>query len=229
MFDRLKKALSRAGAAGPSSALPGGAGGNPISEWASTQGLSYSAPAAGRNFALDGSVNGRRWRMELGRPTRDFISGEELRARAELGIDEGVAVLLLNRPLKEALEKRAYALYTDSLQTLSDARMPEELRWLSMYEEVGWDSLPDAFWDRYAILADQRENALAFVDANLAEQLMDWPDPGPGPEVPFMLMLLRGKGYLRMAYQPSGMPTLQHAAAVFTSACESAIGGLTRR
>ena len=40
------------------------------------------------------------------------------------------------------------------------------------------------------------------------------------------MMLLRGNAYLRMEYRPADMPTLQHAAAIFTSACESALAGL---
>jgi len=40
-------------------------------------------------------------------------------------------------------------------------------------------------------------------------------------------MLLRGKAYLRMQYTPANMPTLEHAAIIFTSACESALAGLT--
>jgi hypothetical protein len=225
MFDRIKKAFSKDAKDGfaPSSQLAG----SQVSEWAGTQGFAFSAQGAGKAFSLEGKVSGRPWRMELGRPSRNFIRGEELRARAELRINEDVAVLVMNRPLKEALEKKAYSIYTDSLQTTADPNLPEELRWLSMYEEVGWDSLPRPFWERYSILTDQRDNALAFMDAGLADQLMNWPEPGPSEEVPFMLMLLRGKAYLRMEYTPADMPTLQHAATVFTSACESAIGGLS--
>ena len=40
------------------------------------------------------------------------------------------------------------------------------------------------------------------------------------------MLLLRGKAYLRMEYTPSDMPTLQHAAAIFTTACESALSSL---
>lgn len=227
MFDRIKKAFSKPAQEAPP--RPSGGSGNPVSVWASTQGLSFAGQGSGRSFSLDGSVSGKPWRMELGRPTRDFIRGEELRARAELGINENAAVLLMSRALKEALEKKAYSMYTDGLQTMADASLPEEMRWLSLYEEVGWDSLSGEFWDRYSILADQRENALAFMDANLADLLMEWPEPGPGPDVPFMLMLMRGKAYMRMEYTPAGMPTLQHAATIFTSACESAIGGLSTR
>lgn len=56
---------------------------------------------------------------------------------------------------------------------------------------------------------------------------MLWPEPAPDKQVPFMLMLLRGKGYLRMQYTPANIPTLEHAALIFTSACESAVAGLT--
>jgi len=231
MFDRIKKAFAKdpAGARAqreesfaPSSQMAA----SRVSEWAGTQGFAFTGQDAGRGFSLAGKVGGKPWRMELGKPSRNFIRGEELRARAELGINEDAAVLVMNRPLKEALEKKAYSLYTDSLQTTADPNLPEEMRWLAMYEEVGWDTLPRTFWERYSVLADQRENAAAFLDEELAGLLYHWPDPAPSPEVPFMLMLLRGKAYLRMEYNPADMATLQHAQAIFNSACESALGGL---
>jgi len=231
MFDRLRKAFAKENAATKASAesfAPSSQMANSrVSEWAGTRGFSFSEQDAGKGFSLTGKVGGKPWRMELGKPSRNFIRGEELRARAELGVNEDAAVLVMNRPLKEALEKKAYSIYTDSLQTTADPNLPEEMRWLAMYEEVGWDSLPRTFWERYSILADQRENAVAFMDAELAELLMTWPEPGPSPEVPFMLMLLRGKAYLRMEYTPADIPTLQHAAATFTAACEAALGGLS--
>jgi hypothetical protein len=228
MFERIKKAFSRPPrdddkeTVGPPSQLAAG----PLSEWASTRGFGFSAGDSGGALGLEGKIAGKRWRMELGRPSRNFIRGEELRGRAELGIDEDAAVLVLNRTLKEALDKQAYSIFTDPLQTQVDPSLPEEMRWLAMYDEVGWDELPPAFWARYAVLADRRENALAWIDAALAAALLDWPQPGPTAETPFMLMLLRGKGYMRMEYAPPNMSTLQHAALVFTTACETALGGL---
>ncbi len=225
MFDRIKKAFSKEAreAAPPSSQMAD----NAVSEWAGTQGFQFTGVGNGFSFALQGKVVNKPWRMERGRPTRNFIRGEELRARAELGLNEDIAVLVISRPLKEALEKQAYSSYTDSLQTTADPNLPEELRWLSMYDEVGWDSLPREFWQRYSVHADERDRALAWIDSSLAELMMDWPEPGPTAEVPFMMMILRGKAYLRMEYTPADIPTLQHAAQIFTSACESAIGGLS--
>lgn len=174
--------------------------------------------------ALEGIAAGRPWKMASGAPSRDYVKGRELRARGELGIDDDIAVLVMNRFLKSSLEGPAYDRYIDTEQTLADASMPEELRWLATYEEIrGGTELPREFLRRYAVLAAQRTQALAWIDEALIDQLMNWPQPGPGPEVPFILMLLRGKAYLRMQHEPTTSTVSKHAAALFTHACESAV------
>jgi hypothetical protein len=190
------------------------------------QGLSYAAVGDGEGFALTGKVAGKPWKLERGKSSRDYIHGEELRARAELNLNDGVSILIMNRPLKEALEKRAYEMYTDTLQTTADPSLPEEMRWLAMYPETGWDGLPPEFWTRFAVLSEDPDQALAWIDPHLAGLLTTWPEPAPNEQVPIILMLLRGKAYLRMQYSPADMPTLEHAAQIFTYACESAASGL---
>jgi hypothetical protein len=230
MFDKLKKAFSRAGRSdanegasqGPASQLQ-----YTVSQWASAHGFAVQVQGSGNTVKMKGTVHGKPWLMEAGSPTRAYINGDELRARAEIGVNEDVAVLIINRPLKESLEAKAYSMITDDLQTTADPNLPEEMRWLAMYDEVGWSSLPEAFWNRFAILTDRKENALIWVDPQLAEMMLEWPEPGPGREVPFMLLLLRGKAYMRMEYTPATSEVLEHAAQIFTSACEAAIGGLT--
>jgi hypothetical protein len=226
MFDRLRKAFTRH----PDHASPSGSrpsGGNsvlaPVSEWAATQGFGFSQTGTAA-FGLEGQVGGKSWRMEVGRPSRKYIQGEELRARADLGLHHDGDVVVMSRPLKEQLAKQAYEHYTDDVQTTVGATMPEEVRWLAMFDEVGWDSLPRVVWTRYSVITDAREHALAWIDPLLAQQLLDWPAPAPGPDVPFMLMLLRGKVYLRMQQAASQLPVLQHAAQVLASACENALG-----
>lgn len=221
MFDRIKKAFRRPAERGDD-ATSSQSGYGPLSEWAASRGMTLTG-GLGHSVNVQGKVGGRSWKMELGRPTRDYIAGEELRARAELGVDDDVGALIINRPLKDQLERRAYSMITDTLQTTADPHLPEEMRWLAMYDELGWEGPPQAFWTRYAVLADKRENALAWVDATLIEQLMNWPDPVPTPNVPFMVVLLRGKCYLRMQYLPAVTSTLDHATAIFTTACESAL------
>lgn len=222
MFDRLRKAFSQA----QSRPKPPGAA-NAVSEWAGMQGFSYTDVNDGNGFSLTGKIGNKAWKLERGRASRDYIHSEELRARAELKLNDDVSILIINRPLKDALEKRAYEMYTDTLQTTADPSLPEEMRWLAMYPEAGWDSLTPEFWARYAVLAEKREQALAWVDPHLAELLMTWPEPGPDEQIPFILMLMRGRAYLRMQYTPANMPTLEHAAKIFTYACEAGVSGLT--
>lgn len=229
MFNRIRKAFfgSSQDASSPRPGRAGLAEHEPMSQWAATQGFAFAADGTGQGLALEGKVGTKPWRLQLGHSTRQYIVGQELRARAELGISEDVSVLVMNRPLKDALEKQAYEIYTDHLQTSLDPSLPEEMRWLAMFDEVGWETLPQAFWDRYAVLSDNREHATTWVDAVLAGRLLDWPAPAPAPQVPFMIMLLRGKAYLRMEYSPADPLLMQHAALIFTSACESALDGFS--
>jgi hypothetical protein len=221
MFDRIKKAFQR-DARVRSDTVPSQHSHGPVSEWAASRGMTFST-GLGSTMSMQGKVGGRSWRMELGRPSRDYIAGEELRARAELGVDDDVGAMIINRPLKEALERRAYSMITDTLQTTADPRLPEEMRWLAMYDEIGWEGPSEKFWTRYAVLSDKREHALAWVDDPLIEMLMAWPEPAPVAQVPFMIVLLRGKCYLRMQYLPAETTTLEHATTLFTSACENAL------
>ncbi|MDB5900811.1 MAG: hypothetical protein JWP22_938 [Ramlibacter sp.] len=223
MFDRIKKAFQRDPRDSSGEAQPSQSAHGPVSEWAGTRGMSFSTGSLGHTVTMNGKIGGRSWRMELGRPSRDYITGEELRARAELGVDDDVGAMVINRPLKEALERRAYSMITDTLQTTADPRLPEEMRWLAMYDEIGWEGPEESFWSRYAVLADSREHAVGWVDDALVRLLTAWPEPGPGPQVPFMIVLLRGKAYLRMQYLPADTRTLDHATAIFTSACENAL------
>jgi hypothetical protein len=232
MFEFIKNAfdfgsIPKADKATKSPILPGASlsPSSKVSEWASMQGLGFSQRTDGRGgYQMDGKIGDKPWRMEQGKPSRDFIKNSELRARAELGIRDSVAVMVMNRQLKNDLDKRAFALYTDSLQTIADPNLPEEMRWLSIYEEMGWESLGQAFLNNYAILAEERETAMAWISPELVNLLMAWPDYNPA--TPKILMILRGKAYLRMQYTEGDIPTMEHATTVFTTACELALSSL---
>ena len=228
MFDRIKKVFSQEGRAviAPSTAVLQQADVLPMPEWAATQGFTFTSCGSDQKFSIQGNVRGKTWRMELGPSSRSYIQGDELRGRAESGTPESVAVMVMSRPLKEVLEKRTYSKYTDTLRTEADPDLPEELRWLAMFKEAGWDGLPREFWTRYSVLTDQRDTAIAWLEPSLVFQLLEWPVPGPAADVPFIIMLMRGKVYLRMLYEPATVPVLQHAAELFTHACEIAINTL---
>jgi hypothetical protein len=227
MFQRFKKLFSSSVAAEESRIHEET---ERLISWAKSQGYelqfrtkSNSAKAPVQGFFIDSQTEGKPWRLECGAPTRDFIKGEELLFRGELGVLDTVSAVVMSRPLKMQLEKRAFQLYTDSLQTTLDPKLPEEMRWLAIYQEAGWAGLPDAFWDRYAVLAGQREHAQSWLTPLLVESLLQWPLGGPTADVPFTLMLLRGKCYLRMQFADKDTMTLKHAAKIFRLACQSAL------
>jgi hypothetical protein len=200
---------------------------NPVSIWAETLGIAYKSQAESNTFSLSGITSGKHWKLGCGSPTRDFIKGQELLARAELDLPEDISLLVVNRSLKETLERRTYSLYTDSLQTTMDQTLSLEMRWLAMYPETGWAELLGPFSNRYAVVAEHRIHAAAWLNSALLDLLMSWPEPGPGAGSPFVLMIKDGKAYLRMQYSPADLPTLVHAAAIFTAACDSAVAELS--
>jgi hypothetical protein len=234
MFKSLKKAFGL-GAAIPAPSAAGIAAfetGQPaadplflstLSQWATARG--YRLTSSGAANVVEGKIHGRPWRIEQGKPSRDFIHGLELRARGEMAVSEDAAVMVMTRTLKNELDKRAFSLYTDSLQTQVDPHLPQEMRWLAMYDEVGWESLGTELLDRYAILTDDRKNAMAWITPQIAEQLMTW--PSAATDQPCVLMVARGKVYLRMQIGGFDWPIYEHASGLFAMACETALAAFS--
>lgn len=231
MFDRFLRAFGKEGGSQePTEAAPAQvsfAGNEPVVAWAASQGYAVTDQTAVGGFSLTGQTREKIWVLKRGPSSRDFIEGDELSARAELGVMGDAAVVIMSRPLKIELEKQAYAIYTDSLQTTVNTSLPEEMRWLAMYEEVVWEGLALEFLERYVVLADEVDHAGAWISAALVESLMQWPAAATAAQAPFMVMTLRGNVYLRMEFTPPDLPTLQHAVVVLQHACESALSNLS--
>ena len=178
---------------------------------------------SGVGSGIKGMLHGKPWKLERAVASRNYISGEEIRGRADIAVDPQATIVIMNRPLKELLEKRAYALYTDSLETHAGPTLMEEMRWLALYPEIGWEKLPVVFWSRYAVMTNHRAQAINWVTPELANLLTSWPQPATGANVPFILMVMRGKAHLRMQLTPTGLDTLEHISQVFTAAAQSAL------
>jgi hypothetical protein len=178
---------------------------------------------SGAGSGIQGMVQGLPWKLERAAASRNYISGEEIRGRADIAVDPQVTVIIMNRALKELLEKRAYALYTHSVETEASPTLMEEMRWLALYPQVGWESVADSFWHRYAVMTGLRAQAMGWVTPRLADLLMAWPEPAPAADTPFILMVMRGKVHLRMQLTPADSNTLNHITRVFTAATQSAV------
>ncbi|MEJ7932221.1 hypothetical protein WG922_19765 [Ramlibacter sp. AN1015] len=185
------------------------------------------------HFRMEGAVGGRPFVLQEGLPTRDYIHRRELLGRCDLALPprlaDEVSVVLMNRHLKSTLEQSAYERYIDDERTLATTGLPEEMRWLSVYRELRWPQLPREFWRHWTVLADHAAHAASWVDAPLAAALMEW--PRLAPDTPVVLLLLRGKVYLRVQYSPREPVLARHAGTVLQIACESGqrAWGSTRR
>jgi hypothetical protein len=226
MFDRIRKALQRTvrgprrkaqADAGPSQLAAG-----PLSEWAATRGLNLSVPH-GQTLSLRGKIDERPWRMELGPPGRNYVHGEELRARGELGIPAEVGVLVINRALRHDLDHGRFGSGALTRKASPGAGIAEELHWLATYDELTWEGPPQSFWQRYVVLAKTAEDAQSWLDTDLVHLLVEWPDPQPSMDLPFLMALARGKCYLRMEHQFADMGALDHASRIFTAGCQSGL------
>ena len=72
----------------------------------------------------------------------------------------------------------------------------------------------------YSVLAERKEQGQGWLQPQLVEMLLNWPDPAPDAQIPFTLMILRGKAYLRMQYEATGSAVLEHVVDIFELACE---------
>ncbi|AOF86631.1 hypothetical protein BSY239_1834 [Hydrogenophaga sp. RAC07] len=208
MYKRLKNALS------PNTWLRSRSA--PLAQWADDHALSF-APMVGGAYLLAGKWQGRAVRIQCLAPSRPFIQGMELMARADLGLRPEGNVVVMNRALKEVLEAQSRALYsqyTDELRTMAGV-VPDEVRWLSMYRDAGWVGPDHRFWSRYAVLTDAPELARRWVGSESEQQLMAWPET-VNIATPMMFMLQRGKTYMRLQIdQTRDTATAVHALDLF--------------
>ena len=79
-----------------------------VAEWAKRRGMVFKRVRGDPGFVIDGLLEGKPWRIEWGPPQRDYIIGHELRLRMELDLPSEAQMLLLSRPLMDALERKTF-------------------------------------------------------------------------------------------------------------------------
>jgi hypothetical protein len=196
-----------------------GASKDDIDKWASTHG--YELGAGSRNAAgpqVLGVSSGVTWRMEWGTPSRDYIPTMELRVRAELAEEFRPYGLLASRRLFEVLQQRAFSLFTDSLQTMPGANLPEELRWVSILQE--YPGVPQVLRPQLAVAGTPPLVFNKFWD-NLMEnwQQSDVLKGWDGSDNPLIVMMTRGRLYVRMSISGPTMAELEFSRALLEAVC----------
>lgn len=205
MLDAFKRLISRP---------PAGPDWREVADWARSQKLRYKREQEGAGFVIDGGLESKPWRLEWGPPQRQYIEGHELRLRIELGLSPNLQILLISQPLLETLERQTFERFTESTQTVIDGNTPEEMRWLAMYSKVPFKASKDVR-ARFGLVGSGAAEAAAWVEGALARQLEEAVAGALKSEPPFVMMLLRGRCYLRMQLPEPDVRTIAQVISLF--------------
>ena len=152
----------------------------------------------GTGYALAGQIAGKAFKLERGSPSREYVQGLELRLRCDLDVAPQTMLMLVNRHLRKSLDQNAYSAFADTMETLARRQLPEELLCMTLYGELTWEGLDERFNNDYCVLGDSLRLARAVFDDSLVQQLQGWPQRSITR--PLVMMLMRGRLYLRMQF-----------------------------
>jgi len=194
-----------------------------VFDWAKRSGHVMRRTKSDDGFVIDGALQGKPWRLEWGPSQRTYIEGCELRIRMELHLPQDQQMLLLSRPLMEALERQTYEQFVDNVQTQIDAQTPEEVRWLVMFPKVDLNGL-NTLNARFEVVASQPEVGRNWIEGPLANLLEREALQGLLlEEPPFVLMTVRGRAYLRLQLTTPAVADISSALALFETAAAQAM------
>lgn len=193
-----------------------------ISTWAAARGFGFKRVRSEGGFVIDGAFEGMPWRAEWGAPQRDYIEGHELRLRMELDLPPDLQMLLLARPLMDALERKTFEEFTDNVQTQIGTKTPEEMRWLVMFPKVNLSALK-SLRVHFGAVASAPAIGLAWLTGPLDDALGIAAGGLLHHAPPFVLMTLRGRVYLRMQLWAPDAKDLAAALALFEVAVSRAL------
>ena len=178
-----------------------------LDAWSQRRGDVVKRVRGDAGVVIEGRYEQHALRREWGPPQREYVQGRELRLRYELGLPSWLEMLVLSRELAEELESRAFDDLTRDQQTgIETVQMPEEARWLAMFERVPDEALPPGLQDHFVVLGARESLAQCWIDSEVALRLSRACTHWLNPDMPLVLMTLRGRLYLR-----TEAPTLDEA------------------
>lgn len=190
-----------------------------LTSWAADHGYTFRGVRRSDGFVIDGRLGATPWRLEWGASQRVYVSGNELRIRAELGVLPDLQTLVLNRVLQEAMEKDVFNQYVEGVQTRIDTHTPPEMRWLVMFPQLSDAELKE-LGNRWAAVSNLKTWLERWLDGPLANMLEQVPG---GPADPLVLMVSRGRLVLRTGLTDPDPASLDRWLVLFECALREAL------
>lgn len=169
-------------------------------------------------FVIDGRLGSTPWRLEWGPSQRPYITGHELRLRADTGVEPELQLLVLTRELQEQLEQSIFEQYVEDVQTRIDNQTPPEMRWLVMFPKLPGNDI-GVLREQYVAVGNGRPWLLAWLRGALTDALAL---RATQTAAPLVLMIGRSRLMLRTALEDPTVPELQRNLAVFETALREA-------
>jgi hypothetical protein len=191
-----------------------------MAQWSRQYGAHLRPASSGEGFTIEGLAERRPWRLDWGPSQRSYMPGQELLMRVELGLPSDLQMLLMNRSLAASLEAVAFEQCMQTMQTVVDFSAPEEVRWLSMFPKARL--CPDLA-ERYEAWSCAPSLASWWIEGPLSSALQELAYRHLPEHIPFLLMTLRGRLYLRCQLPVPTPEVLEPLRGVFTLAAEQAV------
>ncbi len=168
-----------------------------ICDWARQRGDEFKRVRRGPGAVVRAQGQVGPMRIEWGPSQRHYIRGHEMRVRIDAHLPEPMEMLVMSRGLAESLEAQTFQQLTSLQQTEIGDSMPEEGRWLSMFERIEVDAAPPTFAQNFVVVSSCVPHARHWAAGELAVRLMRARAQWLAPHAPLVLMTMRGRLYLR--------------------------------
>jgi hypothetical protein len=191
-------------------------------QWAERAGHRFALGRGIEGFVVDVQGAAGDLRIEWGPSQRNYIAGQELRVRFDIGQARSLQMMVATRALLRRLEREVFEQFTEGNETRIDDDTPEEMRWVVMYPQVP-GKLLGALHNRFGLLSDRPRASTLWLEHGLAAPLAAtsaWHDA----EVPLVMVVQRGRFVLRMALEQPRVAVLDGALALATAAVAAAGG-----
>ena len=177
--------------------------------WAVRHGHRFAVGRGGEGFVVESSASGSPCRIEWGPSQRNYIAGQELRVRIDLGASTGLQMLAVSRELLLRLENDVFEQFTEGTETRMDDATPEEMRWVVLYPQVPATVL-GPLASRFGLLSNKPRASTLWLEEGLASALaasVSWHARG----APTVLVMQRGRFVLRMGLAEPSVAELEGA------------------
>lgn len=189
-------------------------------KWAVDAGHRFAIGRGGEGFVIEGQASDAALRVEWGPSQRNYISGQELRVRSDIGPATDLQMLVATRELLGRLEHEVFEQFTETNETRIDDQTPEEMRWVVLYPQVPGSQL-GALRTRFSLLSNRPRASTLWLEEGLAGPLaasIAWHDTA----APMVLVVQRGRFVLRMALAEPRIAALDGAVRLGVAAAAAA-------